>query len=319
MRVRCFVRHMRRFLHTFPEAPELAGRNIIHATPIVDPRVPQVPNFRVMGQGTMLQVQLPPSITLVAKRNALTGLLGPSAVGSRVTSRISFARNVFNRLWGRQPVVTQKIVSTSPTTCLLGSQNRYLSALELNGSMDWVIRAPILASCGKQLYQKAKSGFGIRSAAPFAHTVVSGRGWLCLSTPASPVQITVGEGEQILVAKAHLNAYSVDTNAAYRTPKLTNVNFEFPTLQSTNDSIKHDSSVTPDFAANTNVTPESKWKALLSSTVVEVKKYYKYTRELLRKFTLMGNTNQFVEIYGPATVLVSSASRPPKVKASDAK
>ena len=309
---------MRRFLHTFPEAPELAGRNIIHATPIVDPRVPQVPNFRVMGQGTMLQVQLPPSITLTAKRNSLTGLLGPSAVGSKVTSRISVARNVFNRLWGRQPVVTQKIISTSPTTCLLGAQNRYLSALELNGSMDWVIRAPILASFGKQLYQAAKSGFGIRSAAPFAHTVASGRGWLCLSTPASPVQITIGEGEQVLVAKAHLNAYSVDTNAAHKTPKLTNVNFEFPKLQSTNESIKHNNA-SPDFAANTTVPSTNKWKTLLSSAVVEVKKYYKYTLELVRKFSLVGNTNQFVEIYGPATVLVSSASRPPRVKASDAK
>lgn len=280
----------RRLLHTFPEAPEFAVRNIVHGAPVIDPRAVSKPHFQTLGLGSVLEVELPSSVELVAKRNSLVGVLGANAGTSFLTSRLLLARSPLASLLGRQPLLHQSIVGSSPLTVLVGAANRHLNSLELDGSVDWVVKSPIVAHTGKQLYISPHTGWALRSAAPFSHTLVSGRGLLAWATPASPVQITVPEGESVLVAKRHLSAYTVDTNASFRRAELKALDFEFK------------APVIDDVAAVEPATAAQRFKKAAVDWLAGLK-------TKLSWLLSVGNTGQFVEIYGPSTVLVSSAAR----------
>lgn len=295
---------MKRLLHTFPEVPGLAGQNIISAAPKLDPRMPQKPCFKVVGLGSLLQAELPPSSELLAKRNALTGILGSEAPSASIYSRSKLSRPILRSLFARQPILRQSIVGTSPLTCLISStRNEFLSALELDGTSDWVVKAPIQAYTGRQLRLSPGTGY-MPGSAPFAHTIVSGRGWICFATPSSTVQIQVPQGESVLVSQRHIAAFRTDSNVTRNIPKTVDVKYDFGVLR--------EEPVAP------LVLPKDPSSELPSLVGTTVRSSFRRGLEIIshigssvRRFFRSGNSSPFVEIYGPSTVYVSSSSGPP--------
>jgi len=284
---------LRRLLHTFPEAPELAARNIVHGAPVIDPRGTGKPHFQTMGLGSVLEVQLPSSVELVAKRNSLVGILGTGAGTASLTSRLQLARAPLASVLGRQPLLQQTIVGASPLTCLISAGNKYMNSVELDGSLDWVVRSPLMAHTGQQLHVRPQRGLSLRAPAPFPHTVVSGRGLVAWATPASPVQIVVPEGDSVLVDKRHLSAFTIDTNAAFRSAALTKMEFEFKA---------------PDIPDLQERPPATTFYERAKNWTLDA---LQAVRTKLGWLARVGNTGQFVEVFGPSTVLVSAAAKPP--------
>lgn len=293
---------MRRLLHTFPEVPGLAGQNIISAAPKLDPRKPQKPSFKVVGLGSLLQAELPPSMELLAKRNTLAGILGSDAPSASIYSRSKLSRPLFKTLFARQPVLRQSIVGTSPLTCLISStRNEFLSAVELDGTTDWVVKAPIQAYTGRQLQLNPSTGWMPGSAAPFAHTTVSGRGWISFATPSSTVQLKIPQGESVLVSQSHIAAFRTDSNSTQQNPKIVDVQYDL--------GVSREEPLT---ALVIPKDPSSEPQSLVTKTArtsyTKVLTVISQVGRSLRSFFRSGNSSTFVEIYGPSTVFVSSAS-----------
>lgn len=279
-----------RSLHVGPRAPALSGTQVVHATPLLDPKQPNKPEFKVLGYGSLLEVSLPPSIPLWTRRNQLCGVLGINS-GSLV-ARTTVDRSFLLNILGRQPLLWQSLESSEPATCLIsgGKRTAFLACVELDGTKDWAVSYPnrIQAACGRSLHINGRSGWRPGSA-PYVHQIVTGRGLIALGSPSPLIRVEVETGKSVLVHRDHLGCYSLDANASQKPPQKLNISYDYEPSEKP--------------ISLPRIPERLAWlRPLVNSSVKIWTLGYRWIKRWLRS----GNSG-FVEIYGPATVLVTSA------------
>lgn len=114
------------------------------------------------------------------------------------------------------PFLYQRISSTTPITALIAtkSPNTTFSILHLDGTTDWQIaqRNALLAWTGHSLSITPRIQRGL-APAHWGNHYLTGRGLAALAAPGQIYEVTLGEGEELVVHPSHVVAYSVDRNA----------------------------------------------------------------------------------------------------------
>lgn len=114
------------------------------------------------------------------------------------------------------PFLYQRISSTTPVTALIAtkSPNTTFSILHLDGTTDWQVaqRNALLAWTGHTLTITPRVQRGL-APAHWGNHHLTGRGMAALAAPGQIYQVTLGEGEELVVQPSHVVAYSVDRNA----------------------------------------------------------------------------------------------------------
>lgn len=113
------------------------------------------------------------------------------------------------------PFLYQRISSTSPVTALIAtkSPNTTFSILHLDGTTDWQVaqRNALLAWTGHTLSITPRVQRGL-APAHWGNHHITGRGLVALAAPGQIYQVTLGQGEELVVHPSHVVAYSVDRN-----------------------------------------------------------------------------------------------------------
>lgn len=93
------------------------------------------------------------------------------------------------------------------------SPNTTLSVLHLDGTTDWIVsqRNALLAWTGHTLTPSPRTQPGL-SLAHWGNTHLTGRGLAALSAPGQIYELTLGEGDEIVLHPSHVVAYSVTRN-----------------------------------------------------------------------------------------------------------
>lgn len=114
------------------------------------------------------------------------------------------------------PFLYQRISSTSPITALIAtkSPNTTFSILHLDGTTDWQVaqRNALLAWTGHNLSITPRVQRGL-APAHWGNHHLTGRGLAALAAPGQVYEVSLGEGEELVVHPSHVVAYSVDRNA----------------------------------------------------------------------------------------------------------
>lgn len=114
------------------------------------------------------------------------------------------------------PFLYQRITATSPVTALIAtkSPNTTFSILHLDGTTDWQVaqRNALLAWTGHTLSITPRVQRGL-SPAHWGNHHVTGRGLVALAAPGQIYQVTLDQGEELVVHPSHVVAYSVGRNA----------------------------------------------------------------------------------------------------------
>lgn len=111
------------------------------------------------------------------------------------------------------PFLYQRMSSTSPITALIAtsSPTTTFSVLHLDGTTDWMVaqRNALLAWTGHTLQPSPRLQRGL-SLAHWGNTLLTGRGLAALSAPGQAYQLTLGEGEEVVLHPSHVVAYSLN-------------------------------------------------------------------------------------------------------------
>lgn len=114
------------------------------------------------------------------------------------------------------PFLYQRISSTTPVTALIAtkSPNTTFSILHLDGTTDWQVaqRNALLAWTGHTLKITPRIQRGL-APSQWGNHHVTGRGLVALAAPGQIYQVTLAEGEELVVHPSHVVAYSVGRNA----------------------------------------------------------------------------------------------------------
>lgn len=271
----------------------MAGRSIVQAAGSLSPRVPRVAEFAVVGQGSIVQASVPASVVVSARRGALAGVLSGDAI-SGLLSRFAIANSFLSRLLGRQPVILQRIVSTSPATLLLAApRSQTLTVLEMDGSIDWAVAYPatVHAHAGDSLNVIPRSAIaGLVHAVPFSHIAVQGRGVVALASPSQLVKISLEANESTLVQRSHLAAFSIDGNAAGGKPRFVDLSFR----------------LAPDPDAHAILPRRSFGNPIVDRAVYTTVDGLKRGAQWLKRSIRRSAAGRYVKIQGPCTILVTS-------------
>lgn len=113
------------------------------------------------------------------------------------------------------PFLYQRISSTTPITALIAtkSPNTTFTILHLDGTTDWNVaqRNALLAWTGHTLSISPRIQRGL-ALAHWGNSHLTGRGLAALAAPGQTYQVTLGEGEELVVHPSHVVAYSVNRN-----------------------------------------------------------------------------------------------------------
>lgn len=114
------------------------------------------------------------------------------------------------------PFLYQRISSTSPITALIAtkSPNTTFSVLHLDGTTDWQVaqRNALLAWTGHTLAISLRVQRGL-APAHWGNHHLTGRGLAALAAPGQIYEVTLAEGEELVVHPSHVVAYSIDRHA----------------------------------------------------------------------------------------------------------
>ncbi|PRT54775.1 Altered inheritance of mitochondria protein 24, mitochondrial [Wickerhamiella sorbophila] len=280
-------------LQVGPNAPAIAGKSIVQAAAVLNPRLPRLTEFNVVGQGSIVQASVPASVPVWVRRGALAGVLGKDAV-SGVLSRFTVGNSFLGRLFGRQPMIVQRVVSTSPSTLLLAAPtNQTLTVLEMDGSVDWAVVYPatLHAHAGESLNIIPRTAVGgLVHAVPFSHISARGRGVLALASPSQLLRVTLEAGESMLVQRSHLAAFSIDGNAAGGKPRFVDVSF----------------ALAPDPDAHAVTPRRSFGNPTVDKAVYTTLELTRQAFSWLKRAVRRGAAGRFVEMHGPCTILVTA-------------
>ncbi|TLD30608.1 hypothetical protein PspLS_01860 [Pyricularia sp. CBS 133598] len=169
-------------------------------------------SFEVLGSPySLLSVSLSPSQKLYTRRGTLVSVAGKVENAQSTLSLLSPLRRALLGV----PFLYQRITSTTPITALIGtaSPNTTFSILHLDGTTDWMVtqRNALLAWTGHTLVPSPRLQRGL-SVAHWGSTHLTGRGLAALSSPGQVYQVTLAEGEEIVLHPSHVTAYSIDKN-----------------------------------------------------------------------------------------------------------
>ncbi|KAJ9133407.1 hypothetical protein NKR23_g10792 [Pleurostoma richardsiae] len=168
--------------------------------------------FEVLGSPySLLSVTLSASQKLYTRRGTLVSVAGKA---QNAQSTLSLLSPIRHALLGR-PFLYQRITSTTPLTTLIAtkSPNTTFSILHLDGTTDWVVaqRTALLAWTGHTLTISPRIQRGL-SVAHWGSSHLTGRGLAALASPGQTYQLTLEEGEELVLHPSHVVAYSVNRN-----------------------------------------------------------------------------------------------------------
>jgi uncharacterized protein (AIM24 family) len=198
------------------------------------------------------------------------------------------------------PFLYQRVSSTTPITALIAtkSPNTTFSVLHLDGTTDWVVaqRNALLAWTGHTLTPSPRIQQGL-SLAHWGNTHLTGRGLVALSAPGQIHELTLGEGEEIVLHPSHVVAYSVTRN-----PPLP---FRFRSTRFTLQVPAVPASIT---TAAGRVLPERVarfWNAMRDTGTYKALARLLYGLRTAARRTIWGD-RLFLQFKGPMTVLMST-------------
>ncbi|KAI1378055.1 mitochondrial biogenesis AIM24-domain-containing protein [Hypoxylon crocopeplum] len=192
------------------ESPRLGGdafgTSIDASKDVADAR------FEVLGTPySLLSVSLSASQRLYTRRGTLVAVSGKAQNASSTLSLLS----PFTRAVTGVPFLYQRITSTTPLTALISTKSptTTFSVLHLDGTTDWMVaqRSALLAWSGHSLTVTPRIQYRL----PVAHwgsSELTGRGLAALSAPGYIYQLTLAEGEDLVVHPANVVAYTVTKN-----------------------------------------------------------------------------------------------------------
>ncbi|KAK3313012.1 mitochondrial biogenesis AIM24-domain-containing protein [Apodospora peruviana] len=253
--------------------------------------------FEVLGSpSSLLSVTLSASQRLYTRRGTLVSVAGKVENAQSTLSILSPLRRAFLGI----PFLYQRISSTTPITALIGtkSPSTTFSVLHLDGTTDWMVaqRNALLAWTGHTLSPTPRIQRGL-SAAHWGNTHLTGRGLAALSAPGQVYELTLGEGEEIVLHPSHVVAYSITKNPPlpFRL-RSTRLNLQLPSVPASVSS------------AAGSLVPEGVsrfWRAMRDTDT------YKFVARLL--FGLRTSARRsiwgdrlFLQFRGPSTILMSS-------------
>lgn len=302
--------------------------------------------FNVIGTpGNILQVSLPASTPLYARRRSLLGALAsPISSGSEETdsqsnfsliATIHIAKNVVSRLLaGQFPLVYQKFTSTQPVSILLQSSfsstsplassqaHPSLAVISLDGRIDWTLTsaASIFA------YSPLSSSMFFVPSYRNKSTTVTGRGIVAItpktnffnspsvsssSSGSQIFKVVLAENESLLVEKRTLLGYSLDTQDVQK--------FKYPSLESLPSSINAldniSNSVSESFQTETQSQQQQQQKpsgSIFSRILEPIKsttqKVASFSNGLWKQRTSSSSsTGSYLRVHGPSTILLTSS------------
>lgn len=198
------------------------------------------------------------------------------------------------------PFLYQRITSTTPITALIATKSptTTFTILHLDGTTDWMVsqRNSLLAWTGHTLSLSPRIQRGL-SLAHWGSTHLTGRGLAALSAPGQTYQVTLGEGEELVLHPSHVVAYSINRNPPqpFRL-KSTSLRLQIPALPASLRS------------ATDRLVPEGLirfWSAMRDTGT------YKFLARLL--FGLRTTARRsvwgdrlFLQFKGPTTIIMSS-------------
>ncbi|KAL2023314.1 hypothetical protein VTK56DRAFT_3052 [Thermocarpiscus australiensis] len=168
--------------------------------------------FEVIGSPySLLSVTLSASQRLYTRRGTLVSVAGKVDNAQSTLSILSPLQRAFLGI----PFLYQRISSTTPITALIAtkSPNTTFCVLHLDGTTDWMVaqRNALLAWTGHTLTPSPRVQQGL-SLAHWGNTHLTGRGLVALAAPGQIYELTLGEGEEIVLHPSHVVAYSITKN-----------------------------------------------------------------------------------------------------------
>ncbi|KAK3290856.1 mitochondrial biogenesis AIM24-domain-containing protein [Chaetomium fimeti] len=253
--------------------------------------------FEVLGSPySLLSVTLSASQRLYTRRGTLVSVAGDVENAQSTLSLLSPLQRAALGI----PFLYQRITSTTPITALIGtkSPNTTFSALHLDGTTDWIVaqRNALLAWTGHTLSPSPRIQQGL-SVAHWGNTHLTGRGLAALAAPGQIYELTLGEGEEMVLHPSHVVAYPVTRNPPlpFRF-KSTRLGLQVPAVPtSITNAVGR---LMPDRVARF-------WNAMRDTETYKAVARLLYGLRTTARRTIWGD-RLFLQFKGPMTVLMSS-------------
>jgi uncharacterized protein (AIM24 family) len=198
------------------------------------------------------------------------------------------------------PFLYQRVTSTTPITALIAtkSPSTTLSVLHLDGTTDWIVaqRNALLAWTGHTLAPTPRIQHAM-SLAHWGNTHLTGRGLAALAAPGQIHELTLGDGEEIVLHPSHVVAY-----AATRNPPLP---FRF---RSTAMSLQVPAVPASITRITGRLVPERAsqfWNAMRDTSTFKALAAFLFNLRTAARRTIWGD-RLFLQFKGPMTVLMST-------------
>ncbi|KAK6509313.1 Altered inheritance of mitochondria protein 24, mitochondrial [Arthrobotrys musiformis] len=253
---------------------------------------PQTVEFEVLGAPhSLLSVSLPSDAILYTRRGTLLGATAKGDINNAV-STLAMLKPIRRAILGI-PFLYQNISSTTPLTCLVGtnSPNTTFAVIELDGAIDWMVtqRNALLAWTGHSI-QTTPIINRAMSPAQWSNSRISGRGLAALVGKGQVYQIVLADGEEMIIHPTHLLAYSIgpDRPRPYRLAQTT-LRFQLPKL-----------------SLLRGLFPKSEFIATMTKTDTyqTISKILYNTKTWVRR--VLWGDRLFLQFKGPSTILVQS-------------
>jgi uncharacterized protein (AIM24 family) len=196
------------------------------------------------------------------------------------------------------PFLYQRVSSTTPITALIAtkSPSTTFSVLHLDGTTDWMVaqRNALLAWTGHTLALSPR----IRSGLSLTHwgtTHLTGRGLAALSAPGHIYELTLSEGEEIVLHPSHVVAYAINKSPPLPF-RLKSLRLQIPAVPSSIGSVAG------------NMVPERLsrfWRAMRDTDTYKAIARLLYGLRTATRRSIWGD-RLFLQFQGPATILMSS-------------
>jgi uncharacterized protein (AIM24 family) len=239
------------------------------------------------------------NVCLVFSTQAVSDRAAKLTTSSQAQSTLSLLSPLRRAFLGI-PFLYQRISSTTPITVLIAtkSPNTSFNVLHLDGTTDWIVaqRNALLAWTGHTLTPTPRIQQGM-SLAHWGNTHLTGRGLAALAAPGQIYELTLGEGEEIVLHPSHVVAYSVTRN-----PPLP---FRF---RSTKLSLQVPAVPESMSGAAGRLVPEQAtrfWKAMRDTATYKAVAKLLFGLRTAARRTIWGD-RLFLQFRGPMTVLMST-------------
>lgn len=232
-----------------------------------------------------MQVSLPPSTPLYAKRKSLLSISTPASGSANATEPAE--SKIFSTLQFLSPgSVYQRLTSTVPLSLTLSApaaSGASIAVVELNGTVDWWVNGRyrnVLAFASTPASTLTVSGRGAKSR-------ITGRGIIALSASSLNIfRVGLAPGESFLVRRSALLGYSIDD------PFQTRVTYDDTISTAANASTALETT------ANLEEAPVSRFREIINGLWARTKSAVSW----------LNRNNEFVKVHGPTTLLVDSGA-----------